>query len=370
MDEAGFLPNSVPPRRWSVGADSPVLEPYIDVPAVLLARLKEGAGGAADALPVDYGDPGGLWTTVRSRNPFHILLLDAGSPPSAETLLARFRVLWKFWTQKAALARQGATRAVIRQKYGESMESYVDNLQWAYDQLSTADGVAFWTKTMQEQRARMLWARVEEVIEATLADGVLDVAETRHLFSRAENAGYEREEFAGALRSVLYRRGFEAECALTGATESARMASTRWMTPQASEQIRPATAGPVPTTLYYVRVLQTVLGPIDPAQVKQMLYERRVNAGDSVCIVGELVWQPVEHSQFADDVRAAASRCPRCGQVLVSGPAPIAKGVVLLIVGVITAIAVVGVFLVIAGITMIANASKARWSCARCGYSS
>ena len=370
MDDAGILPNNLPPRRWNVGTDSPVAEPLDAVPPALLVRLKECAMGPADALPADYGDPGGLWVTVRARNPFEILLLDPGASPSSGTLLVRFRVLWKFWTQKSAVARQGATRGVIRQKYGESIESYIDNLQWAYDQLSSDDGVAFWKMRVQQQRTRMLWARVAEVIDATLADGMLEIAETKHLFARAEEVGYEREEFAGALRNVLYARKFESEGLLKGSTESERLVSVRWATPEVWAKVRAATAAVAPPQLYYVCVRQAVFGPMTATQVEELIRTRRVTAGDGVCVAGAPVWQLMAQSHFAHHFRAQPAVCPNCGHALIATTKSMGAGLALLVLGIITAFIYIGVLFIIIGIVMMVSAAKPQWRCANCGYSS
>lgn len=367
MDEAGTLPNNAPPRRWSVGADSPAADALEVLPPAVAARLEECASGPAGELPPDYGDPNGLWVTVRGRNPFEVLLLDPASPLSAETLLVRFRVLWKFWTQKAAIARQGATRAVIRQKYGDNIESYIDNLQWAYDQLSSDQGMAFWRKRVHEQRARLLWARVADIIDATLADGVLDVPETKHLFSRAASAGYEPEEFAGALRHVLYTRKFESESAPSGSSDAERLASVRWATPEMWARMRAATNPPAPQ--FYLRVRhQGVLGPMPAAQVEELIRARRVNAGDAICIVGASAWQPIEQSQYAHHFRAPMPECRRCGHVMMLVMQSAAGGWVVLVFGLITSFFIVGIPLVIAGIVMIANAHRRRWQCTHCSY--
>ncbi|HEX2122766.1 MAG TPA: hypothetical protein VHL59_14105 [Thermoanaerobaculia bacterium] len=335
-----------------------------------MAKLQECTAGAADTLPSDYGDPDGLWVTVRSRNPFRILMLDPGASPSPDALLVRFRVLWKFWTQKSTIARQGATRAVIRQKYGESIDSYIDNLQWAYDQLSTTEGVRFWRTTMQQQRAQMLWARVEPIIDAALADGMLEIDETRHLISRAEYAGYEREEFAGTLRSVLHARGFDSESALRGSTESDRLSSARWATADVWTRIRAAKAAVVPVTLYYVHARQTVFGPMTAVQVEELIRERRVNQGDGVCIAGAPVWQPIEQSQFAHHFRGPATPCPRCGHALVIVTSSVMPGVLVLILGVVTAILYIGFVFIVIGIVMMIAAAQTRWRCTQCRYSS
>jgi hypothetical protein len=351
-----------------------------EVSTSLLDMLKACAAGAPDVLPLDYGDPGGLWVTVRCQNPFDVLLLDRQGEVTLDAVLVRFRVLWKFWTQKVAVARQGAMRAAIRKKYGEDIETYVDNLQWAYDQLSAEGGVAFWRDKLDQARARTLWSGMSETIDATLADGLLDPVEVSHVIARAESFGYEREEFATILRDTLYARRFEPELAPTGHTASLQLASVRWATPETWVRIRSESKSiaRVPVEHHYVRVRRSgvVFGPVPADQVAQVIRENGVCAADEICIVGASVWQPITQSQFGYCVQAqgapSAHACPQCGQALaVITEASSRAGWLVLVIGILTLWLYVGFVLVIIGIVMLATRTRVqRWRCLRCGYAS
>jgi hypothetical protein len=378
MEEAGTLPTSLPERRFSVGAECPVADPVAELPASLHEPLLRCASGDAGIVPPGYGDAGGLWVTVRRQNPFEVLLLDPRWHPSTGDVLTRFRALSAFWTQKLTISRQGATRTALRQKYGEGIESYAENLQWAYDQLSTDDGIAFWRKRLDDEHGKTLWSRVADSVDATLADGLLDQAETTYLMSRAESVGYKREEFAAVLRDVLHARRFEPEVAPVGDTESARLASVRWATADVWKGVRAAAAQPkTPAEEYYVKVRQNgaVLGPLTPANVRELIRTNRVNATDDICVVGATVWQPVAQSRFAHLVQSQAGPatypCPRCGFELVVETDTTTAAWLVLILGLFLTVVYVGVVLLIVGIVMLAkHEPNQHWKCRQCGYRS
>lgn len=379
MEDAGTLPASMPPRRWCLGAESPVANPVAELPPALLPPLHESAAGAPDVLPDDYGDAGGLWLTVRRQNPFDVLLLNGGSEVAPETILVRFRVLWKFWTQKLTVARQGATRTVVRRKYGDDIESYIDNLQWAYDQLSADGGSDFWRSRLAEERSKTLWSRMSDIVDATLADGLLDAAEVKHLISRAESVGYEREEFAVLLRDALHARRFEPETAPAGEAASTQLASVRWATSEVWARLRaaPKAASPMPVQQYYLRMRRTgaVFGPVPAENVPVVVRMHGLAASDDICVVGASVWQPIEQSQYGHCVRPESATygyaCPHCGQTLISWVEASPAGWVVFAIGVLTLLLYVGIIFLIIGIVMLATRTRTQhWRCAHCGYAS
>lgn len=376
MEDAGTLPTSLPARRWSLGAESPVSASPGELPPSLLEPLKQCADSATDVLPGDYGDVDGLWVTVRRQNPFEVLLLDPRSQQSPDDVLGRFRALSKFWTQKLTISRQGATRTAIRQKYGDELESYVDNVQWAYDQLGSEDGMAFWRRRLEEERGRTLWSRIADSVDATLSDGLLEGSEVAFLLSRAQSVGYDREEFAAALRDTLNAHRFEPEIAPFGDTEAVRLASVRWATAEVWKRLRTTSQLPAVLEEYYVRVRRTgaVLGPLPAARVRDLVRSNEVGAGDDICVVGAAGWQSISQSAFAHvlpaQVAVSGRRCPNCGTGMTAIVPSMAAAWVTIIIGICTAIFFVGVVLVIIGIVMLVSQDKTvRWKCTRCGHS-
>jgi predicted RNA-binding Zn-ribbon protein involved in translation (DUF1610 family) len=86
------------------------------------------------------------------------------------------------------------------------------------------------------------------------------------------------------------------------------------------------------------------------------------------------VWTPITRSEFGPAVtqqagleRLASSSCPRCG----AGMAVVSKrstfGMVLIIIGVFTTIAVIGFFLILVGYLM-RKKVKVSYQCPRCNY--
>lgn len=231
----GMLPSSLPPRRWKLGDESPVGEAAAELPKTVAQSLKKVCQTTLEELPPEYGEKGGLWITARSRNPFEVLLLDPMSECSSDALAKRQRLVGRFWAQKITVARQGATRRLVEEKYGKDIENYAENVQWAYEQLSTQGGSAFWRDRCEMLRLQEAWNRTSELVEATLVDGVLDPSESGLLMQRAEHSGYDREEFSKILLNILRERRFEPDATPVGASESERISSVRWLTAQAKE---------------------------------------------------------------------------------------------------------------------------------------
>lgn len=368
--DPGVLPARAGRIEWSAGTPSPVIDPVAELPQTIIAALKSCAALPPDVLPDTYGDTDGLWITIRRRNPFDVLMFDASTDPAPDALLVRARVLWKFWSQKQTVARQGATRAVIRQKYSDHVESFVENVQWAYNELSSAEGVDFWRKKIASERAGRLWARLSDSVEAALADGMLDLAETEHLLARGSYAGYERDEFARELREVLHARRFEPEFAPSGDTEHERLTSVRWATAEVWNRLRLAAHPPSSAEeLYYVNVQSTgdVIGPVAASVVESWIRGRRLTAADSLCVVGGAAWQPLLHSRFGHILTMSQNICPRCGAILIVSSSSSATGWALIILGVLTLVIYIGLIFIIIGIVLCAQKTSG-WRCPRCGY--
>lgn len=375
--DAGTLPTSSPERRWNLGADSPVKDALDEVPASVLSWLERFRNAIEDELPADYGDAGGPWLTVRRADPFDVLLLDPDAVIGPDLVLARWRLLWKFWTQKRTLARQGATRAVIAQKYGDDLDAYIENLQWAHDQLASEGGVAFWRKRNDDRRRAAVWRRLEPGVEAVLADGVLDPAEAGHLIRRGEEEGLSRDEIARMIRDFLHDRHYEPETAPRGATDAARLLSVRWAHPDYWERARASSARaaqPAEET-YYVRVTRTgvVIGPVRAHQVEELVAERHVGAADTICVVGAARWQPIVQTRFGAAVvahgMAAGQVCPRCASPLVWFQKTSTIGWTLFVIGILTTWLIVGFVLIVVGAVLIWSKDSRLQArrCTRCG---
>ena len=69
--------------------------------------------------------------------------------------------------------------------------------------------------------------KIEELINAALADGVLTEKEKQVLFKRAESMGIDLDEFEMVLQSKLYDKQKEIDKAKAGSTASPRSCPLR-----------------------------------------------------------------------------------------------------------------------------------------------
>jgi hypothetical protein len=115
-------------------------------------------------------------------------------------------------------------------------------------------------------------------------------------------------------------------------------------------------------------------GPFRDSEIKALIAQQRIRISDSIRVEGASTWTPISQTPFGPLVvqqagleRLASSSCPRCG----AGMAVVSKrssfGMFLIILGVFTSVAVIGIFLILIGYLM-RKKVKVSYQCPRCNY--
>lgn len=266
--DRGMLPPlPATPAAEPVPAGPPVTEAYgraATSPAAAPATMSfeerlvaVTAAGGLTALPADFGDPQGDWTTVRFDSPFTILYLDGRQADQVTPeMTARHReLLQRFWQEKLRSMSQGAARLSILKKYGGPEESerlvrsYPDIIERAYEQLATRGAIDATHRRIVAKTEAVVFARVDDKLDDFLVDGVLQPAEVEALLDFGEREGLQRPAIAERVHDHLRIKGFLPESEPYGHTREARLLSTAWMQPRRSPAATVfAVAVPVPET--------------------------------------------------------------------------------------------------------------------------
>lgn len=213
----------------------------------LEARLAAiAAAGGLTALPPEFGDVDGDWSTVRSENPFVVLCLDPFQPDRVTPeIVSRHRdLLQRFWQEKLRSMSQGATRISILKKYGGPDESerlvrsYPDLIERAYEQLATRGVIEATARRLADERRSAVFTRVDEKLEDLLVDGVLQPEEVRVVLALGDREAVDRAAVAERVEQRLRQKGFAAASTPMGLTLEARLLSTAWLHPSRQPEPR------------------------------------------------------------------------------------------------------------------------------------
>jgi predicted RNA-binding Zn-ribbon protein involved in translation (DUF1610 family) len=130
---------------------------------------------------------------------------------------------------------------------------------------------------------------------------------------------------------------------------------------------------PVPSWHVTYATGQTA-GPFTGDEIKSMIVRQQIKITDSVIPSGGSTWVPITQSPFASCIvnqasvdRLTASTCPRCGAAMAVVAKGSSMGTILILVGIITSVFIVGVVLIIIGVTM-RRKVRVRYQCPRCNY--
>ncbi len=115
-------------------------------------------------------------------------------------------------------------------------------------------------------------------------------------------------------------------------------------------------------------------GPFTEDAIRSMIARQQIKITDSVVLSGGSTWAPITQSPFARYIvaqasvdRLAASTCPRCGAAMAVVTKKSAMATILILVGIISSIFLIGVVLIIIGVTM-RRRVKVAYQCPRCNY--
>ena len=130
-----------------------------------------------------------------------------------------------------------------------------------------------------------------------------------------------------------------------------------------------------PTPTWYVTFATGQRGgPFTEDAIQAMIARQQIKITDSVVAVGGETWVPITQSPFARYVvnqtsvdRLAASTCPRCGAAMTVVTKNSAFATILILVGIITSVFILGVVLIVIGVSM-RRSTKVRYQCPRCNY--
>lgn len=202
------------------------------------------AAGGLTALPPDFGDAEGDWSTVRAADPFTVLYLDYRQAEriSPEVAARHHELLQRFWQEKLRTMTQGAARLSILKKYGGPEESerlvrsYPEVLGNAYQQLISRGAIDAASRKIVEEKEADLCARIDEKLDDFLVDSILQPEEVRALLLFGERQGLRAATVAKRIADRLRMRDFIAEAEPSGATLEARLLSTAWIHPSKRRQ--------------------------------------------------------------------------------------------------------------------------------------
>jgi predicted RNA-binding Zn-ribbon protein involved in translation (DUF1610 family) len=150
---------------------------------------------------------------------------------------------------------------------------------------------------------------------------------------------------------------------------------------QASQAIAVATRGetvdisPSPSPTWYVTYATGQTGgPFTEDEVRGMIARQEIKITDSIAARGANTWVPITQSPFAPFVvsqasmdRLAASTCPRCGAAMAVVLRRSSMATILIIGGIVTSWAIIGIPFIIIGVIM-ARKPTAAYQCPRCNY--
>jgi predicted RNA-binding Zn-ribbon protein involved in translation (DUF1610 family) len=144
-----------------------------------------------------------------------------------------------------------------------------------------------------------------------------------------------------------------------------------------SRETAPILPPAAPVGQYYVRfnLKNQNSGPFSELEIRSMIQNRELGITDLICEVGESKWTVLSESRFSSLVIGATSRsqlqsstCPNCQAHMVVIMKSSTAATLLIVIGFFTAIAVIGLALILIGYIWRKKSRTAHYICPRCNY--